>query len=227
MANPPPADADQRRIFAAAYEAGEFGRAFGAYQLALIRRALALLGNEQYQVAWQRVPASTLEFVGGLAAALGELIDESGDDASYRLLVVYDVVAAVAKMQMRLSKTDGEETSPAILAELLLHAVRLGNVEVMLGQTEGGFLDEFANLKWREAQDFERRRKGASSTNSRRAEQRSTALRLAQDIVKVNPTLSNDDLAFKVKSKSDLPHAIRTITGWIRGWRGDGRLPPA
>lgn len=225
LGNPP--DAQQREIFATAFAAGDFGRAFGAYQLALIRRALAVLGQEQYSLDWHREPSSTFEFAAGMAVALERLIDEDSESTSYKLIVVRDVIAAVARMQELLEGRHPENVSaPDILAELLLQGVRLGNVEVMLGQTEGGFIDEYAGLKWQEVQDYQRRQKAAASTNDKRASKRLETLRSAQEIVKINPTLTNDELAHKLKISGQLEFATRTIVGWLRKWRLGGQLPP-
>lgn len=223
LGNPP--DAEQRETFARTFAAGEFGRAFGAYQLALIRRSLALLGQESYSIGWKKEPSSTFEFAAGLAGALEILMEEEGDDSSYRLIVVHDVIASVARMQQLLESHPEDASAPDVLAELLLQGVRLGNVEVMLGQTEGGFLDEYAGLKWQEVQDFERRQKAAASTNDRRASKRGETLRAAQGIVKINATLTNEELAYKLKTNGQLSFATRTIVGWIRGWRRGGQLP--
>ncbi|CAN5307436.1 hypothetical protein BH11PSE2_BH11PSE2_08700 [soil metagenome] len=222
-----PPDAIQRATFEAAFLADDFTKAFGAYQLALIRRAVSLLGKQSYAIEWAKDPQSTLEFAGGLAAAVEQLVEQEGDDASYKLIVVRDVIASVAWMQVLLARRGAHgQLASDTLAQLVLQGIRLGNVEVMLGQTEGGFMDEFAGLKWKEHLDFERRSKGANAANDRKSQMRIAVLRAAQDIVKVNPTLSNDELAFKLKAAAHTTCAIRTVSGWIRGWRKDERLPP-
>jgi hypothetical protein len=220
-------DAEQRAKFDASFAEGKFGPAFAAYQLGLLRRALALLGKQSYQIGWQREPASTLEFAGGIAAALDAAIAEAGEHASYKLLVVRDVVGAVAEMQALLTTRDApDQDAFHVLGRLILQGVRLGTFEVALAQADGGFLDEYADLKWREHLDLERRRKGAAGANDSRHRKRLEVLLTAQEIAKANASLPNDDLAFRLKERLRISQSVRTITGWIRGWRKDGRLPP-
>jgi len=113
-----------------------------------------------------------------------------------------------------------------VLAELVIAAIRVGVAQTRLDQSEGGLFDDYMTLKIGHEQSREGRRKGALSTQEIKAQKRDSALKLAQQIVAVNPGLSNDDLAYRLKSKGSLPFATRTITEWIRAWRADGRLPP-
>jgi len=216
-------------VFQMAYADGAFADALGAYQRGLIVRSIAILKAEGCSASWNEPPPnSPYEWAGAMVVALDQMFDVEGEEASYKLRIARDTIAAVAVLQgMFEGKVDRKgHARQDVLAELILQGVRMGGVEIMLGQTEGGLLDEYIALKWDKHQSREGRRRGADAAKESKAQKRNSALREAQQIVKTNPTLSNDDLAFHLKRKASLPHAIRTITGWIRGWRSEKLLPP-
>ncbi len=211
----------------AAHGAGEFERAFRLYLFALIRRAHSLIKGEGFIVDWNRPPESFVELAGGIAAALDTLIEQAGDEASPRLIVAREVTAAAAALQLVLSRSrDGEEMTADDFAEVLLQTIHLGNVEVQLSQTTSGFIDDYADLKWGQQRDRQRRHRAGKSTKVVKQKKHDWVLSLARPIVATNPTLSNDELAFKLKERAELKEAIRTITGWVRKWRKSGALAP-
>ncbi len=213
--------------FGAAYKAGEFERAFRVYLFAIVRRAHSLIQGEGLIVDWNRPPESFVEFAGGIAAALDKLIEQAGDDASHRLIVAREATAAAAAFQLVLSRArDGDEMTADDFAEVLLQTIHLGNVEVQLSQTTSGFIEDYADLKWGQQRDRKGRQRGAEATKAAKQKKHARVLELARQVVATNPTLSNDELAFKLKEKTDLSEAIRTITGWIRKWRKSGELAP-
>lgn len=178
-------------------------------------------------IEWIQTPKTTAEFAGGIATALEQELERQGEQASYRLLIARNVAAAVAMIQERLLRpSDPSQTAEDATFEAFFCAFQLGAAEVHLSQTEGGIFDEYARLRWREHSAAEGRRQGAVSTNDLKRRQRNRTLSLARDIVSANPTLSNDELAFKLKARAELSQATRTITGWIRQWRKGGQLPP-
>ncbi len=213
--------------FGAAYSASEFERAFRLYLSAIVRRAHSLIQGEGLILDWNRPPESFAEYAGGIAAALDRLIEQAGDDASHRLIVAREVTAAAAAFQIVLSRSrDSDEMTADDFAEVLLQTIHLGNVEVQLSQTTSGFIDDYANLKWGQQLDRERRQRAAKSTKAAKQKKHARVLELARQIVATNPTLSHDDLAFMLKKRESLTEAIRTITGWVREWRKTGELRP-
>jgi hypothetical protein len=234
--DPNPPDAAERAVFNMAYEDGAFADALGAYQRGLILRSLAILKAEGCESAWnEEPPASPYEWTVAMVKALDEFIDREGEEnVGYKLQIARNTIAAVGVLQ---ALFEGKFDRPGqgdrkswdkkdVLSELILQGVRMGGVEMMLGQAEGGLIDEYIALKWDKHQSRESRRRGADATKEAKSQKRNAALEEAQKIVSSNPTLSNDDLAFHLKRKASLPFAIRTLTEWIRAWRADGRLPP-
>jgi hypothetical protein len=227
--DPNPLDAAERAQFNAAYELGAFADALGAYQRGLILRSLALIKAEGLSVAWTKPePTSPYEWAGAMVAAPDQLFDAASEEVGYKARVARDTIFAVGMLQGlfegQLKRKDRARHD--LLGELVLYGVRMGGVEHMLGQTEGGLIDEYIALKWDKHQSSESRRRGANATKEAKAQKRREVLEQAQTMLRSNPTLSNDDLAFHLKQKARLPFAIRTLTGWIRDWRATDQLPP-
>lgn len=221
---------DLRAAFEREFEQRRFASALSHYLLTLQHRALHLIRSEGFVIDMNRKPDRFVELVGGITCALDEFMEREGDD-NYKLTVARDVLAAVCQTVILLERlrSDAEDETQANadpVAELALMAVRLGVVEVTLGQTLGGFFDEFGRLKYGEHLAKQGRSKGGKASTESKAAKRLQVLPLAQTIIATNPTLPNSEVAFRLKERANLEPTTRTIEGWIRDWRKGGQLPP-
>ena len=100
---------------------------------------------------------------------------------------------------------------------------RSGRGFTMVGLVRLGHFDTLVEFEI----DRERRRAGAVKTNRKRATDKENALSAAIAILGMNPTLSADEAAPKIRERAGLSLGLRTIAGWIRDWRRDGTIGSA
>jgi hypothetical protein len=108
------------------------------------------------------------------------------------------------------------------MADLIMRGVLLGQIEAIMNVTNLGWLDKLAEFDL----DRERRRAGAKSTNAKSQTAKENALGEALRIAGKNPTLSHEELALKVRESLGLATTVRTLSGWVKGWRRQGFIAP-
>lgn len=223
-----PPDAAERMVFGKAFREGAYQTALRAYQRGQIVRAIHMIEAEGYAAKWSDQPKTAHEWAVEVVGELDRLIKQDGEEVSYKLAVARQMISSVALLQWLFeNRTHKDGRDPGdILAELVLAAINIGISETVLSSAEGGLFDEYMTLRVRHMETQESRRRGAMATNENRAQKRDKVLPLAKQILSTNPTLSNGELAHKLKAKHDLESAPRTLEGWIRKWRETGELPP-
>jgi hypothetical protein len=220
-----PPNAEEDRLFDEAFDAGRFNEALGALTRGLARQVSAMLRDEGYVFDWNTPPDSSLAFYGGTAAALQKLLDENGEDASYKLVVARDLSAGLFELKQLLSDPLGEDQTDQI-ARVMIQMVRIGIWTGHLGLATSGLMDEYGELKWRAETLKDKQRQAAQATNARKQSLREAALEQARLIVSEHPDVSQDDLIITIREA--LPGekvSISMLGRWVRDWRREGSLP--
>lgn len=102
------------------------------------------------------------------------------------------------------------------------HELHMGFTPVALKDARLGHFDLIAELEM----DRARRSAGAQATTAKRRSAREKALDVAIAITARNPTLTNEELALKLRTQADLETTVKTIGEWVRVWRREESLPP-
>lgn len=207
-----------------AFFSGRYREAYSHSHSALLSKAIRWFREEG--VAFHRPPAefTPTELIVGLGLAAHKEIAARGENASHKLQVAASLFAVIAELRMALDEPTPPDDVDAMhekLAELVIRAAQVGQVEMMMVGTEIGWFDKLNELE----KDREGRRMGAVVVNARKASAREQALGEAISIVGGNPTLTNEDVAKFVLKRTTLPTTIRTATDWVRLWRKEGFLP--
>ena len=222
-----PPDAEERQRFKEAVNAGRHSQAIGAMSSGLMRQLIHLLKERGFEIEFQREPANSIEFFGGIAATLDKQIEKDGEDAAFVLRIGRELSSALLGLQTLLhTPFDESRQVEDVLAESLLQAMMVGACAEHLGLTTTGHFDEFARLKLEEIKLREKQRLAAEATNESRRQPKRRAIEEAQRICATNPTLTNEDLALKARQAASLNTTLKTVTDWMRKARLSGQVPP-
>lgn len=206
-----------------AYRSGDRQEAMRLSRRAIIVQALTWFADEGVRF---RVPDGepSLDLILGLAGAARRVVDERGESVSTKLLLAAGALESIAAYRAAL--TTPIEDHPQAITDALLQFVfvgmDMGRFEAMMVWTEAGLVDAFFELE----RDREKRRLGAERTRIAKATVKERALAEAIKITGTNPTLSNEELANRIRVKLELSTTIRTMTAWVRDWRRQDYLPP-
>lgn len=206
-----------REAGAAAVKAGRYAEAMTLLLSGLVTRAVRFFAEEG--LTFHRRPGefTPIDLLVGLTSVAKDELIRRGEQGSAKLLIATSVLEAVAEFRIALENADG--AAPANVedrvARLIFLSASVGTQDAMTAMVEAGFLDRIA------AYEIERDRKrlGATKTNTNKDAVRQTALNAALAIVAKNPTLDNEDLAQKILANTGLPRKVRTVTAWVREWR--------
>ncbi len=207
-----------------AFLEGRFDASFNRMQQAGLDEAIRWFREEGLTFAKVIPNMTPLEMILGLRAAANEEVQELGDTASDKLLVAAGYLQALAEFRLALERPVAASLEAVAMrtAELSMKAMVLGEMEGLAKAIRLGWFDKMAAFE----RDRERRRLGAEKVNSQKATVRGSTLAEAMRLVGKNPTLSNEDVASKVRDILSLPTTIKTLTGWVRDWRKEDFLPP-
>lgn len=157
----------------------------------------------------------------GLIRAAQDEIERLGPKASNRLIFAERALSACITLSLAISEQRGAPTSHQAIVNLIWAAVEIGRSEALVTVDAHGWFEELGDLDG----DRERRRDNAFASNAKKRALQHKALELCRAKSKVNPSLSNEELALKLHPLLGGDRSIRTITGWIRNWRRMGLLP--
>lgn len=205
-----------------AFAEGRFLDALSSMQRGVMAASLRWFSDEGISFTRPDEEIPTTSLVLGLAVAASREVQERGEAASFRLQVAaqgLNAVAALRAVYDRPTSTTGTEYNER-LAEMILTASDLGRIDGFMVQVRQGLLERLSAFE----AERERRRFGAHKTLAAKATQKQQALGEAIRILGRNRNLSAEDVALKVREALHLPQAVKTITGWVRGWRRDGLL---
>lgn len=216
---------DHRRYWDA-YNSGRFAEALAASSQALVRQLLKVLQQDGHEVNFKRAPEDSVEFFGAIAAALNAKLQEEGEAASLNLTVAGGLAGSLFQLQSCLQGPRPEHMKDEDwLAYALLSAFFVGSHAEHIGLTLSGHFHEFADLKHATMQRRAKQSEAARQTNARKTSTREAALAVANNLCSSNPTLSNEDLALKVRERLGLSTTLKTMTDWMRSGRRSGSLP--
>ena len=225
MANSPEDELEHRRYWDA-YNSGRFTEALGASSQGLLRQMLELLRRDGHEVNFKRPPEDSLEFFGGIAAALNKKLEEEGEDASLSVAVAGGLAGSLLQLQSCLKGPRPADMSDEDwLSFALLSAFFVGSHAEHMGLTLSGHFQEFLDLKTATMARRAKQSEAARETNAAKASAREAALTKANELCVSNPTLSNEDLALKVRERLGLSTTLKTMTEWMRKGRRLGALP--
>lgn len=222
-----PPDAEDNERYSRAIDEGRFADALAAASTGLMVQLRDLLAKEGINITTRRQPETAIELFGGIAATLKNFISEHPERATYKLEIAEQMAGALASLQFVLNRgIPDDDKATDTLAEIILQGMRVGAVAEHLGLTRAGHFDEFIQLASERDRMKSRQREAAERTNAAKGSARRQALDEAVRITRTNPALTNEDLAIKVHASTGLSTTVKTITGWVRGWRREGLVPP-
>ncbi len=158
-----------------------------------------------------------------LAHAASEAIDGLGDKAGPKQQVAYLALMALANLREVITRPSTKSIDAVNrIAEIVIAGATVGSAEGMMTAARLNIFEKLAEHEF----DRMRRRAGAEATHAKKRSIQEQACDVALAITATNPTLSNEELANKVKTRLNLTTTTRTVTGWMRDARRNGRLPP-
>ena len=207
-----------------AFHDGKAKEAYGDFTASVLSEAIRWFREEG--VTFTKPPGAITpsELVAGLAVAANAELRERGDDASNRLSAATWLFSAVAELRSALDEetpTTADGISERV-AELILRGVTLGQIDMIMRAIDLGWLDKLAEHEV----DRARRSAGATVTNVKKATIKEEAMGEALRIAGKNQTLSNEEIAVKVRESLRIATTVKTLTGWVRAWRQQGFMPP-
>lgn len=218
--------ADEVDAFNAAYNAAcaeeRYFDALNLVQGRTIDDALAWFA--EVGVTFWRPPSGHKAPLSALAMAATAALKDLGERATYKQMIAQLALATLAQFRdsMLQAPPSGKSEVANWLAEIALSSAAVGSADGMMTMVRLGHFEKLSELEF----DRVRRRAGAEVTNAKKQNVRDRALAAALLVTATNPTLSNEELAVKVREREHLPTTIKTITGWIRTWRKAGDLEP-
>jgi hypothetical protein len=209
-----------------AFKRGDFQDAFARYQSLSISLALRFFAEEGVRfIKPPEGPAPTpTELVLGLAAAAhAEFQERGGDQAPMKIATAAWMLAAVGEFRVALEepipmRKDAIDTK---IAEVTIRAQMVGQIDMFMTAVRLGWFDKLRAFEM----ERERRRHGAAETKAKKAALHERALGEALRITGVNATLSNEEVAVKVRESLGIATTVKTVTGWVRTWRRKRFLP--
>lgn len=207
-----------------AFHEGRYRDAFALYHAAILSRAIRWFREEGVTFARPAGEITAVELIVGLAYAANAELHERGEAASNKLSAAAWLLQAAAELRLAL-EMETELSVDAVsdrLGELALRGVLLGQVDMIMMAIKLGWLDKLAQHEV----DRARRSEGAAKTNAKKASVREEALGEALRIAGKNATLSNEEVAVKVRESLRLPTTVGTLTRWVREWRRKGFIAP-
>lgn len=147
--------------------------------------------------------------------------------APEELAVVLELSTALFWLADHIDRGPGNEDWGEWMRAAILLALSVGSRAERLGlKIRGHDFGEDLKIKEQYRAQQEARQAGAEETNQRKRDVKQAALRIAENICRTNPTLSNENLAAKTHERARLSLTIKTVTEWVREWRRKGSLPP-
>jgi len=216
----------EHRRYWDAYNSGRFAEALSASTEGLTRQMLQLVRLDGHEVNFKRPPANGMEFYGAIAAALNEKLQMEDEEAPLSLTVAGGLAGSLFQLQSCLKGPRPDDMSDEDwLSFALLSAFFVGSHAEHMGLTLSGHFHEFADLKSATMARRAKQSEAAHETNAAKASARDAALTKANELCLTNPTLSNEDLALKVRERLGLSTTLKTMTDWMRKARRSGALP--
>lgn len=206
-----------------AFHEGRYEDAFSNMVASVLNLALEWFREEGVSFSRPLEGHTPTELVIGLAMASQAELEERGDDASNKLAAATWMFSAVAEVRLALDEATlpTHAATSRKVAEVFARGVLLGQIDMIMTAIRLGWLDKLAD------HEIARRRRadGAAITNAKKATVKEKALSAALRIVSVNPRLSHEDVAVKVRAREALATTVKTLTDWVRHWRREGVLP--
>lgn len=202
------------------FHAGRYKEAYGQFTASLLSSAIRMFREEGVRFARPPGELTPTELIVGLAFAANAELRERGDSASDKLSSATWLFSALAELRVALDEPVPLKVNAVSdkIAELVMRAFMIGQIEMIMNAVKLGWLDKLAQHEM----DRERRRAGADATNAKKASIREQALGEVIRIAARNPTLSNEDMALKLRESGAIQTSVKTLTEWVREWRRQG-----